>query len=102
MTSPAERFAAIIQALVGEDGVHLSQRKGFGRDGLFRNGKLFAALRGEVLLMKLPAARVAELIASGDGAPFDANKGKPMKEWVLAQTRADWMALAKEAVAFAG
>jgi hypothetical protein len=67
-----------------------------------RNGKLLAALRGDVLLMKLSAARVSALIASGQGAPFDANKGKPMKEWVLANMTADWLALAQEAAAFVG
>jgi hypothetical protein len=65
-----------------------------------RNGKLFARLRGDALLLKLPAGRVAHLIAAGQGAAFDANKGKPMKEWVLANALADWPALAREAAAF--
>jgi hypothetical protein len=45
---------------------------------------------------------VAGLIASGEGGPFDANKGRPMKEWVLARMNADWDALAREAMAFVG
>jgi hypothetical protein len=54
------------------------------------------------LVVKLPHARVAELIASGAGEPFDAGKGRPMREWV-ALTEADgatWLALSEEALAF--
>jgi hypothetical protein len=102
MTSPAERFGALASALLDEPGVALSESRGFARDSLMVGGKLFAAVRGEVLLLKLPAERVAALIASGEGAPFDANKGKPMKEWVLARMSADWDALAREALAFVG
>jgi hypothetical protein len=102
MTTPGERYGALASALLERPGFTLSDSRGFARDAVMKNGKLVACLRGEVLLMKLPAARVAELIASGDGAPFDANKGKPMKEWVLAKMSADWMALAEEAAAFVG
>lgn len=102
MTSPAERFGALASVLLDEPGVTLSESRGFARDSLMAGGKLFAAVRGEVLLLKLPVERVAALIASGEGAPFDANKGKPMKEWVLANMTADWLTLAREAAAFVG
>ena len=54
-------------------------------------------------MLKLPSQRVAELVASGDGMPFDAGKGTPMKAWVVLVGRlADerWLQLAKEALAF--
>lgn len=102
MISPADRFGALASALLDEPRVTLSESRGFARGSLMVDGKLFAAVRGEVLLLKLPAERVAALIASGAGAPFDANKGKPMKEWVLAKTTADWEALAREAILFVG
>lgn len=104
MTTPLTaqaRFEAIIAHFADDPAVAPSQRRGFARDALLRNGKLLVALRGEVLMMKLPASRVAELIAAGQGESFDANKGKPMKEWVLANMAADWLELAKEAAAFA-
>ncbi|MDB5464474.1 MAG: hypothetical protein JWP23_2863 [Phenylobacterium sp.] len=100
MSSPPERFGVLATALLAQPGVTLSERRGFARDSLMVNGKLFAAVRGDVLLLKLPAERVAALIAAGEGAPFDANKGRPMKEWVLARMDADWEALAREAAAF--
>ncbi len=96
------RFGEIVQALADEPGVRLQETKGFGFGGLTVTGKLFATPRGETLLLKLPAPRVAELIAAGEGAAFDAGKGKPMREWVLALPHAAWPDLAREALAFVG
>ena len=102
METASERFAAVIAAFDDEPDVRLSEARGFSRGGLMRSGKLITTLRGERLLLKLPAARVQALIATGVGAPFDANKGRPMKEWVTVGDEADWLALAREAAAFVG
>jgi hypothetical protein len=102
MTSAIERYEALAETLLGDPAISRPERRGFARGGLMKDGKLFATLRGDELLLKLPAARVAALIASGQGAPFDANKGKPMNEWVLAGMNAGWDALALEAAAFVG
>ncbi|MBO0830454.1 MAG: hypothetical protein J2P28_06445 [Actinobacteria bacterium] len=55
------------------------------------------------LVVKLPEARVAELIAAGEGTAFDANKGTPMREWLSVDpaSRLDWVWLASEALEFA-
>ncbi len=53
------------------------------------------------LVVKLPRARVDELIASGVGAPF-APAGKVFREWVSIATPAPklWASLLREGVAF--
>ena len=99
-----DRFAALIEALSGEDGVSLgSGRRGFGSDALCAYGRIFAMPGRAGLVLKLPSKRVAELIASGDGSSFDAGKGKPMKEWVVLTDQLPderWLHLAREACAF--
>jgi hypothetical protein len=98
-----ERFAAIGEALAGIEGVTLDAgRRGFGSGTLQVNGRIFAMARRGGLVLKLPSQRVAELVASGDGTPFDAGKGVPMREWVVLSQRAEkrWLRLAEEALAF--
>jgi hypothetical protein len=98
-----ERFNALADALVGKDGVTLgSGKRGFGSDALQVEGRIFAmVMRGSVVL-KLPAEQVRALIANGQGSPFDAGKGRPMREWVVLERHAHerLLPLAIEARAF--
>jgi len=99
------RFGQLVDALADRDGVTLgSGRHGFGSDALQVDGRIFAMLRRGGLVLKLPRDRVAGLVACGDGTPFDAGKGKPMKEWVVLErgTHEQWLSLAEEALAFVG
>jgi TfoX/Sxy family transcriptional regulator of competence genes len=99
------RFAAIAEGLAGRDGVAIGTgRRGFGSDALTVKGRIFAMLTRGQLIVKLPADRVSALIDAGDGAPFDAGKGRAMKEWVALTPRSSrrWRALAEEACRFVG
>ena len=101
MASPDETFAAIAARWREEPGV--SEGTGFGGNpGLRINGKIFAFLRAGELVVKLPADRCAQLVADGAAAPFDAGKGRPMREWVIfpAREAGDWAGAAEEAHAF--
>src|SRR5215475_9082174 len=102
--TPEDRYAGLVEALDGTPGVtyRASEPGKFGADALKVDNKIFAMLVRGRLVVKLPAKRVSELIASGEGDVFDANKGKPMKEWVTLTRESDttWLALATEALEF--
>jgi hypothetical protein len=102
---PEERFAALVDELSGEPGVQAPSAEGghrFGADALRVDGSIFAMLTHGALVVKLPAPRVAELIANGGGGPFTVGKDRPMREWLTVSPDADWSGLAREAYAFVG
>lgn len=74
----------------------------FGSDSLRIDGKIYAALtRSHCLLLKLPPARTAELLAAKRARRFESG-GRVMNGWItLAPDQArDWIALSDEARAF--
>jgi TfoX/Sxy family transcriptional regulator of competence genes len=95
-------FAELCEEYAGMPAVSVPDGgRGFGSQALKINGAIFAMISGDRLVVKLPARRVAELIESGSGQPFDAGKGKPMKEWVaLLGGEAECRDLVAEALAF--
>jgi hypothetical protein len=115
--TPEERFDDLVAELLGTEGVtppvsELASEPsntaqpggGFGRSALRYRNRIFAMLVRGRLVVKLPKARVTELVAAGDGVHFDANKGTPMKEWLSLDPASahPWPALAREALGFAG
>ena len=76
------RFEDLVTEFNDVDGVTPPRGgAGFGRSALRYRGKIFAMFVRGALVVKLPADRVAALVAAGHGAHFDANKGTPMREW---------------------
>lgn len=104
ITTPEELFWQLAADLQREDprvqeGTIMNSR-------CLRVGKEFLALvdyKGSGLVVKLPTARVAELVKSGVGKPFGP-AGKVFKEWlsVPAPDRERWRDLLREGVAFVG
>ncbi|HTA04710.1 MAG TPA: hypothetical protein VK802_30320 [Streptosporangiaceae bacterium] len=98
------RYLDLVDDLMGIDGVTPPPGgSGFGRGSLKYRGKIFAMLVRGSLVVKLPADRVAALIAAREGVAFDANKGIPMREWfsLAPGSGLDWLSLATEALEFA-
>ena len=102
--TPEQRYDGLVRKFSGMRGVtRITEGKGFGSSGQLKfEGRIFAMLvRGE-LVLKLPGARVDELIDGGEGKRFDAGKGKPMREWfALSPTsKRQWLPLTQEALDF--
>ena len=103
--TPEDRFEQLVGEFSGVDDVSPpAGGRRFGSPALRRHGRIFAMLSGGCLVVKLPRARVDELVAAGHGVRFDAGKGTPMKEWftLRADSGLSWPDLAREALAFSG
>ena len=105
VVDPAERFAAMVAATAGDPDVRppgADGGRGVGSEALRLGGSIVAMLVQGRVVLKLPRDRVEALIASGDGAPFDNGRGRPMREWVaLTGDPAGDAGLLEEALRFA-
>jgi hypothetical protein len=93
-------FAPVVAAFAKNREVGVGRR--FSSHSVLNvGGKIFAMFVKGQFVAKLPKDRVADLVSSGVGEHFDPGHGRLMKEWVaLADARASWVALAREALAF--
>jgi hypothetical protein len=91
----------VVAAFEQDSTVTLEKGRGAGTVTLKVKGKIFAMCGRDKFVAKLPRERVIGLVTSGLGKNFDANKGKPMKEWFTTAGGQDqWVALAREAYEF--
>ena len=96
------RFAPVVAALTGKRDVTRESRQGFGSGALKVKGKIFAMMtpRSE-FVVKIPKARVDELVNDGIGGRFEPGPGRIMKEWLALDGHPErWIDLAKEAYQF--
>jgi hypothetical protein len=81
----------------------VTEGTGFGSSrGLRVGGKIFAIFGERELTVKLPRARVDELVDAGIGTRFDPGHGRLMREWLTVSTRhaTEWERLADDALRF--
>jgi hypothetical protein len=104
--TPEERFAMIVEELLNNpDVTPPSNGRSFGSSGLKVRQKIFAMLVRGKLVVKLPKARVDNLVASGEGERYDPrHDGRLMKEWITIEptSSVEWLPLAMEAMEFVG
>lgn len=76
--------------------------KMFGSPGIKVDGKVFAMLVKDKLVVKLSKDRVNETVTRGKGDYFDPGHGKLMKQWLSINTehRRLWPKLAREAMIY--
>jgi hypothetical protein len=96
-------FWELAQRLLAEPGV--TQGTMMGYPCLRANGAFFACVERATghLIVKLPASRVAALVATGQALPF-APSGRTFREWAAFPVAdpGEWRALLAEAREFAG
>ena len=96
-------WAELVTALTALPGVTPpGDGRAFGASALKVHGRIFAMEMAGGLTVKLPAARVRDLIDAGAGAPFASGRGAPMREWVTVADPQSWEAVAREAAAYVG
>lgn len=101
VADPAELFEAIAAEYVHRPGVRFGRM--MASPGLRIDGRIFAMLTRDALVVKVPAARAAELVESGAATAFEPRPGRRMREWVVlsavgaAPDSAGWRAATAEA-----
>ena len=96
------RFAPVVATVAGKRDVTRESRQGFGSGALKVNGKIFAMMTPHAeFVVKIPKARVDELVNQGIGERFEPGPGRIMKEWLALDGHAElWTELAEEAYQF--
>src|SRR6516225_7397219 len=96
------RFAPVVATVAGKRDVTRESRQGFGSGALKVNGKIFAMMTPHAeFVVKIPKARVDELVNQGIGERFEPGPGRIMKEWLALNGHPElWTELAKEAYQF--
>ena len=82
------------------EGGDVTRGKMFGSEGLRTGTKFFAIWWQDQLVVKLPPARLTELVDSGNGRPFEPMEGRRMNGWILLGETVAWPPVVEEARAF--
>ena len=82
------------------EGGHVTRGKMFGSAGLRTGTKFFAVWWHDQLVVKLPPARLTELVEAGRGQPFEPMEGRRMNGWIVVAPSVDWPPVVQEAGAY--
>jgi TfoX/Sxy family transcriptional regulator of competence genes len=88
------------QLVAGAEGGPVSRGSMFGSQGLRTGTKFFAVWWHDRLVVKLPPARLDELVEAGAGEPFEPMEGRRMNGWIVLGDDVDWAPLTDEARAY--
>lgn len=93
-------FAPIVAAFSADR--HVRCGRMFSSNSVLNvNGKIFAMITKGNLVVKLPKARVDQLVSGGVGTHFNPGHGRLMKGWVVVRPgKLPWIDLAREAHSF--
>ena len=104
--SAEERWASLVETMLAQGAATYGSdgpQRAFGSTSLKTDGKIFAMLVKDRLVVKLDRRRVDALVAADQGERFDPGHGRLMKEWLsVAEQASDeaWLELADEAETF--
>lgn len=102
----AARWEALVASMLAAGSATYGNQGGpqraFGATSIKTDGKIFAMLVKDRLVVKLPAGRVIELVDAGAGERFDPGHGRIQKEWLslFSDDPDEWKARALESEAF--
>jgi hypothetical protein len=91
-------FAPVVDAFAADPAVTAGRM--MASFGLKVNDKIFAMVVKGMLVVKLPKARVDEMVGGGAGEHLETGQGRKMKEWIAVRGDAGWVELAREAYGF--
>jgi hypothetical protein len=104
-----ELFDELAREHLGRGGVSLGKMMNSQGLRVGDRGKYYALVNRGRLVLKLPAARAADLVVAGEALPFEPSPGRRMREWVAlepspppADDHARWRELMADARAYAG
>jgi TfoX/Sxy family transcriptional regulator of competence genes len=100
-----ERWASLVETMLAQGAATYGSdgpRRAFGSTSLKTDGKIFAMLVKDRLVVKLDRRRVDELVDAGKGRRFDPGHGRLQKGWLDVDSASAkvWLDLATEAEAF--
>jgi TfoX/Sxy family transcriptional regulator of competence genes len=106
MVEATEQWEELVATMLAEGdptyGNEGGAKRAFGSTSLKTDGRIFAMLVKDHLVVKLPAMRVQALVDEGAGERFDPGHGRIQKEWVVvvSDDPEAWHALATESARF--